>query len=64
MRATKTRTKRSACGLCKPHKKGWAAKGSRRDVARERYARAEIDAHRRATCPKRDRDGSGHGARG
>ncbi len=42
MRATKHRTKRRACGLCKPQKKGWEPKDTPRQKDQERAAIEEI----------------------
>lgn len=53
MRATKAKRKRRACGLCKPHKRGWkrdqTARGTK-DAARERAHAADAAEALEDTC--------------
>ena len=36
------KSKRRSCGLCKPHKRGWAKARKPRELARAKVAQAEI----------------------
>ena len=42
MRSTHRKTKRRSCGLCKPHKLGWAPKDTAKQQALERASMEEV----------------------